>query len=342
MGDITLLGIDLAKNVFQLHGVNKHNKAILRRQIKRKDLMAFIANLPLCKVVMEACSGAHYWARHFQKYGHTVQLISPQHVKAFVKGNKTDRNDSEAIVIASQQERTPSVAIKSVEGQDIQMIHRIRDRYIKNQTALGNQIRGFLAEYGVVVSKGLSALRKQLVDIISDTNNELTSRTRPELYELYEELLKLDDLVKKYTKKLEIICNEIPDCKAIKQLPGVGAITATAIIAHIGDGKAYKNGRHFAASLGLVPREKSSGGHRKLMGITKRGDVGHRSLLIHGGRSVVRVCKKNNDKGSIWVQNILERRGYNIAAVAVANKNARIIWAMVRKQESFCPAHAWA
>lgn len=343
MSDITLLAIDLAKSVFQLHGVNKHNKAVLRKQVKRKDLIKTITNMPPCEIVMEACSGSSYWARQFQAHGnHKVRLISPQHVKPYVKGNKTDRNDSEAIAISAQQERTPSVAVKNIEAQDIQMMHRIRERYVKNRTALANQIRGLLAEYGIVVSKGLAALRKELTDIITDTTNELTACNRPMFNDLYEELLKCEDQVDVYTTKLELVARANENCKKILKLPGIGPITATAIVAHIGDGRAYKNGRHFAASLGLVPREKSSGGHRVLMGITKRGDVGHRSLLIHGGRSVVRLCETKTDKGSVWAKKILERRGFNVASVAVANKNARLIWAIISKQKSYRPEQAWA
>lgn len=342
MSDITLLAIDLAKSVFQLHGVNKYGKAVLKKKVKRNDLINRIANLPPCKIAMEACSGSNYWAREFKRFGHTIQLISPQHVKPYVKGNKTDPNDAEAIAIAAQQERTPSVPVKSIEAQDIQMVHRIRERFIKNRTALANQIRGLLAESGIAINKGIGILRKQLPYILEDAENKLTSKSREMFNDLFHELIAFDEKLEAYTKKLERVAKEMPVCKELLKIPGIGVMSATAVIADIGDAKAYKNGRHYSANLGLIPREKSSGGSRKLMGITKRGNCELRSLLIHGGRAVVKASKKKTDKGSLWVQRIAARRNNNIAAVAVANKNARLVWAIIANQENYCPERAWA
>jgi transposase len=342
MSDVTLLGIDLAKNVFQLHGVNRYGKAVLKKRLKRADLAEFISNLPPCKIAMEACSGSNYWARKFIEFGHTVQLISPQHVKPFVKGNKTDAHDAEAIVIASQLERTPSVPIKSVEAQDIQMLHRIRQRYVKNRTTLSNQIRGLLAESGIAIKQGVAILLRELPSILEDGENKLTPYGRAMFNELLEELKEINKKLESYTEKLEQVAKQSPVCQRLQTIPGIGVMCATALIADMGDPHTYKKGRHYSANLGLVPRENSSGDSRVLMGITKKGNSYLRSLLIHGGRAVVRTCKNKTDRGSLWVQRIESRRNKNIAAVAVANKNARIAWAIMMNEENYCAERAFA
>ncbi len=342
MNDITLLAIDLAKNAFQLHGVDKSGKLALKKRVQRENLVETIANLPPCKIVMEACGSSNYWARKFIGFGHTAQLISPQHVKPFVKGSKTDAHDAEAIAIASLLERTPSVPIKSIEAQDIQMMHRIRERYIKNRTALSNQIRGLLAESGIAISKGISVLHRELPGILEDAENELTPQGRAMFNDLYEELKEIDEKLEDYTNKLEQTAKASPVCQRLQKIPGIGVMCATALIADMGDPRVYKKGRHYSANLGLVPREKSSGDSRVLMGITKRGNSQLRSLLIHGGRAVVRTCEKKTDKGSLWVQRIIARRNKNIAAVAVANKNARLAWAILANEENYLPERAYA
>lgn len=343
MENVTLLAIDLAKNVFQLHGVNNQNKPVLRKQVKRGQLAQLIANLPECDIAMEACSGAHYWARKFKQQGnHRVRLISPQHVKPFVQGNKTDRNDAEAIAIAAQQPRTPLVAIKNIEAQDIQMTHRIRSRYMKERTALANQIRGFLAEYGVIVATGINTLRKALPSIISDIDNELTDLNRRMFNELYEEILMLDMKIEKYSQQLEEVAKEIGDCKKLLKIGGVGSLIATAVYSDLCDPSVYKNGRQYAASLGMVPKERSSGEKKMLFGITKRGDVYIRQLLIHGARAVLKNIDKKSDKRSVWLKNLVARRGFNVAAVALANKNARHIWAVLAKNENYQQELGWA
>jgi transposase len=331
----TTLGIDLAKNVFQLHGIDSTGKVTMQRKLSRTKLLEFIVKLPPCLIGMEACGGSNYFARKFIEYGHTVKLMSPQFVKPYVKSNKNDRNDAEAICEAVTRPNMRFVAIKSIVQQDLQSLHRIRSNLIQSRTALVNQIRGLLAEYGVIIPKQVQNLRNQLPEILADDKNELSIIMRTEFNLLYQDLVNLDDRISSYDTKLKEICNNNRDCQRILEIEGVGFITATAIIAAVGDPKAFKNGREFSAWLGLVPRQSSSGGKERLLGISKRGDKYIRTLLIHGARSV--VCKVSNkeDKRSIWIQKLKERRGMNKTCVAVANKNARIIWALLNKKEAY-------
>jgi len=335
MGNVTLLGIDLAKNVFQLHGVDDKGKAMLRKRLTRTKLVETIANIPKCTIVMEACGGANYWCRKFSSFGHTPKLISPQFVKPFVKGNKNDRNDSEAICEAASRPSMRFVSPKSIEQEDIQATHRIRNRLVQERTALVNQIRGLLAEYGVIIAQGINKVRKELPEILEDGENELSHRSRKLFAGLYEELLEKDKLIKSYDDEINEIYKSNEMCQRIAKIEGVGPITATAIVSAIGDPKVFKNGRHFSAFLGLVPRQSSSGNKERLLGISKRGDTYLRGLLIHGGRSVVRYIGNKEDSRSKWVKDLKDRRGANRTAVAVANKNARIIWAVLAKNEHY-------
>lgn len=336
MGNLTLLGIDIAKNVFQLHGADQAGNPVLKKKITRSNLLKTIANLPKCTVVMEACGGANYWCRQFIALGHTAKLISPQFVKPFVKTNKNDRNDSEAICEAASRPTMRFVSPKSIEQEDIQAVHRVRSRLIQERTALINQIRGLLIEYGIAIPQGANKIRKALPEILEDAENELSHLTRILFSELYEELLEKNRKITMYDQKIESIFKSNSMCQKISKIEGVGPMTATAIVATMGDPKIFKNGRHFASYLGLVPRQFSSGNKERLLGISKRGDVYTRTLLIHGGRSVVRqVGRDKEDARSRWICSLKERRGSNRAAVAVANKNARIIWALLAKNEEY-------
>lgn len=335
MTDITLLGIDLAKNVFQLHGVDEKGNPMLRKRLTRAKLTETVAQLPACTIVMEACSGANYWCRKFTSLGHKTKLISPQFVKPFVKGNKTDRNDSEAICEAASRPSMRFVSPKSVEQEDMQAVHRIRSRLIAERTALVNQIRGLLTEYGVIIAQGIHNVRRSLPEILEDAENELSFTGRELFSDLQEELLEIDKRIKIYDAKIDAIFKSNEACQRISKIEGIGPISATAIIAAIGDPKVFKNGRHFSAFLGLVPKQSSSGNKERLLGISKRGDTYMRGLLIHGGRSVVRCIGIKDDPRSKWIATIKERRGTNRAAVAVANKNARIIWAMLARNEPY-------
>lgn len=338
MGNITTLGIDLAKNVFQLHGIDKSGNPVLKRKLTRNKLAETIANLEPCLIVMEACGGSSYWCRRFAKLGHETKLISPQFVKPFVKTNKNDRNDAEAICEAASRPTMRFVAPNTLEQQDTQLIHRVRSRLIAERTALVNQIRGLLAEYGVVVSTGVAKIRKALPEILEDGENELTALARAQFSELYAELIEKDQKIKNQDKIIDSIFNADEKCQRISAIDGIGPITATAVVSAIGDPKLFKNGRHFSAYLGLVPKQSSSGGKEKLLGISKRGDTYLRTLLIHGARAAVRCVGTKEDKQSVWIKSLIERRGFNRAAVAVANKNARIIWCLLAKDVDYIKA----
>ncbi len=335
MGNLTLLGIDIAKNVFQLHGADEKGNPVLKKKITRLKLLETIANLPKCTIVMEACGGANYWCRQFIALGHTAKLISPQFVKPFVKTNKNDRNDSEAICEAAARPTMRFVSPKSIEQEDIQAIHRIRSRLIQERTALTNQIRGLLMEFGIIIPQGIHKVRKAIPQILEDAENELSHLTRTLFSELYEEFLEKNKKIRVYDQKIESIYKSNSMCQKISKIEGVGSMTATAIVSIMGDPKSFKNGRHFASYLGLVPRQYSSGNKERLLKISKRGDIYTRTLLIHGGRSVVKVVGDKEDSRSQWIRSLKERRGSNRAAVAVANKNARIIWALLAKDEEY-------
>lgn len=335
MKNITVLGIDLAKDVFQLHGINEHGKKVLGKKISRVALPKFIAQLPPCKIVMEACGSANYWSRLFMSYGHEVQQISPQHVKPFVRGNKNDKNDAEAIVIASLQDGMPSVPVKTLEQQEVQMLHGYRNSLVTERTAVSNRIRGYLREVGIFLTKGLTQVRKQVPFILEDADNQLTFAMRELLLDCYTRLSFLDEEIDKFTQKIENFCQENEVCQRLMRLSGVGPMIASIVYATVGNPSNFKSGRHFAAFLGLVPKEQSSGGKQCLMSISKRGDRYIRSLLIHGGRSVVKTSAKKDNYLGRWVQRIHKERGYNKAAVAVANKNARHMWAIMALGEQY-------
>ncbi len=334
-GTAAVLGIDLAKNSFQLHGVDSDGEVVLTKKLTRAKLTTFIAQLPVCLIGIEACSGANYWQRVFERFGHTVRMIAPQFVKPYVKSNKNDAADAEAICEAVQRPSMRFVPSKSIEQQDIQSMHRIRSQCVARRTAQANQIRGLLMEYGVIIPKGISYVRKEIPGILEDESNELTAMFRELLHELYYEMVHLDERIKKVEDKLKIFCSQNEDCQRLLTIPGVGLLSATALIAAIGDVNVFKNGRELAAWLGLVPRQHSTGGKPTLLGISKRGDTYLRTLLIHGGRSIVRIAEKYQDKRNKWIGQLEKRRGNNIAAVAVANKNARIVWALLSKRTNF-------
>lgn len=329
MQEITTLGIDLAKNSFQLHGIDAQGKVVLKKNVSRSQLSLTIANILPCLIGMEACSGANHWAREFSKHGHDVKLISPQFVKPYVKSNKNDANDAEAICEAVSRPSMRFVPIKKLEQQDIQSIHRIRSHMLKEKTALMNMIRGLLHEYGIAIPQGISALRKKLVEL---SEVEITSTTLFFCKDLYEELLAIEGKIEKYDNKIEEIFHSNQTCQRIETIPGIGKQTATILSTLIGNGSEFKNGREFSAYLGLVPKQSSTGGKTKLLGISKRGDKYIRSLLVHGARSVILHSKNKTDKRSHWLQELTAKKGVNKTAVALANRNARIVWAIVKNQ----------
>lgn len=332
---ITTIGLDIAKSVFHLFAVNKMGRFVKKKQLKRKQVLEYMAKLEPCLIAMEACGGANYWAREFIALGHQVKLIAPQYVKPYVKGNKNDYNDAEAIAEAAQRPNMRFVPIKSVEQQDIQNFHRQRERIKKERTALVNQIHGLLAEYGVVINKGIIAVRKALPEVLEDAENGLTVLARECFAESLEELRAIDKLFEQCERRIKSLNQNNEVCQRLDDILGIGPLTASAVYAAAGDGKDFVNGRHFSAWLGLVPGQHSSGGKTILLGISKRGNAYLRTLFIHGARAVLRHSATKQDRFSRWAQSVLARRGHNKACVAVANKMARIAWVIMAKGEAY-------
>ncbi len=315
--------------------VDAQGKVTLKKRLSRSALPEFVAKLPPCLIGIEACGSSHYWARKFIAYGHSVKMMSPQFVKPYVKGNKTDQNDAEAICEAVTRPNMRFVPIKQIEQQDMQSLHRMRSQSMKNRTALANQIRGLLAEYGIIFSKQIQNIRNQLPTIIDDRENDLSDFSRALFSGLYNDFLVLDKRIKEYDRKIDMLFKSDERCKRIEKIPGIGVICATAIVSAIGDPSLFKSGRELSAWLWLVPRQCSNGNKQNLLGISKRGDCYLRSLLIHGARSVLyRMHDKENLRNQ-WAIRLKERRGTNKACVAIANKNARIIWALLAKNEDY-------
>lgn len=341
MSDVTTIGIDLAKNVFQVHGVDKRGKVFFRKQLQRSQMAEFFANLPACLIGMEACASAHYWARKLESFGHTVKLMAPQFVKPYVKTNKHDVADAEAICEAVGRPNMRFVAIKTPEQQSVLALHRARQGFVKARTAQGNQIRGLLGEFGIAIPQGLSAIRRRLPDILEDADNELPAALRDLVAQLGGHLQTLDQQVHALEKEIEQWHRANAVSGRLAQIPGIGPITATALVATIGDAQHFQNGRQLAAFLGLVPKQHSSGGKQQLLGISKRGDSYLRTLLIHGARSVMRLAPGKPDANP-WLTRMLSRRPSNVTAVALANKNARIVWALMATDHDYVPNAAAA
>jgi transposase len=337
---VTTLGIDLAKNIFRIHGVDGRGAVVLRKQLSRMQMLPFLARLEPCLVGMEACAGAHYWAREIQKVGHTARLMSPHFVTAYRKNQKNDGNDAEAICEAVGRPSMRFVPIKSASQQDIQAVHRIRFQLIKWRTALANKVRGLLGEYGIVVAQGLAPLRRELPLILDDEENQLSGLFREMLGEMAERLKLLDQRIRQYDSKVERVFSQDERCPRLAQVEGVGPLVATALVAAVGNAHEFKNGRELSAWLGLVPRQHSSGGRNVLLGISKRGDRYIRTLLIHGARSAIRVVERRRDPRSLAISRLKARRGSNVAAVALANHNARVLWALLTKGEDYRPRAA--
>lgn len=335
MGSITLLGIDLAKNVYHVHCVDSSGNKQMSKKLTRKTLFEFVSNLKSCTIAMEACAGAHFLARKFKSYGHDVKLIAPQYVKPFVKGNKNDAADAEAICEAANRPSMRFVSIKNTDQQDTQSVHRIRERLQKNRTALMNEIRGLLYEYGVVINKGRSPLEKAIKGLLNGSVDQydLTQGAIKMLQSLYSELLDTELRVSQCELDLKVIAQQ-PICKRLSKIGGLGLISITALSVALADPQQYKNGRNFAAWLGLIPKHEGTGGRNKIMGISKRGNRYIRSLLVHGARSKLRAIQIKVsrqialDALETWAFHLYSKRGWNKTCVAMANKNARIAWAV--------------
>lgn len=336
---ITTIGIDLAKEVFQIHGVDSRGKVLLRKQLRRNEMAKFFANIEPCLIGMEACGSSHHWARQISQYGHTVRLMAPQFVKPYVKTNKNDMADAEAICEAVSRPSMRFVSVKNVEQQAILSVHRARQGFVKSRTAQANQIRGLLSEFGIVIPKGISSIAKRMPDILEDAENGIPGTMRQLLQRLNNHLKELDRQVGELESQIKQWHKESEASLKLEAIPGIGPITASAIVATVGNAMEYKNGRQLAAWLGLVPKQHSSGGKQTLLGISKHGDSYLRTLLIHGARSVVRVAERNTGINS-WLTAVMARRNKNVATVALANKNARIIWALLVKGKTYRPDHS--
>jgi transposase len=339
---ITTVGIDLAKSVFQVHGVDERGKAALRKQLKRAEVLKFFANLPPCLIGMEACGGAHYWARKLVELGHEVRLMGPRFVKPYVKTNKNDRNDAEAICEAVARPNMRFVPVKNAEQQALLALHRARSGWVKARTAQGNQMRGLLSEFGIVVPLGIARLRRQIPEILEDGANGLPGLMRTLLSTLLAHLKELDQQIQELEREIVIWHRRNEDSRRLERIGGIGPLTASALVASIGDPKNFKNGRQVAAWIGLVPRQDSTGGKTKLLGISKHGDAYLRTLLIHGARSVLRHVEHRPDQTDSWLVRLVARRNRNVAAVALANKNARIAWALLAHGRDFEPDYVSA
>jgi transposase len=335
--DVTVvrMGIDLSKNLFQLHGVDKHDKDVLIRKVKRKDFATLMGNIPQCLVGMEACASSHYWARELSKFGHTVKLIPAQFVKPYVHNNKNDARDAEAICEAVSRPRMRFVEAKSIEQQDVQMMHRIRQNIVKSRTAQSNQIRGLLAEYGIVIKIGACNVRKSMPGILEDAENQLSGIARECLSDLYESLCDLDKRFEVIDRKIITFYKAHPQCSLLATIDGIGPQCATALYAAVGNGSQFKTGRDMAAWLGLVPRQYSTAGRQVNLGISKKGNRYLRSLLVHGARSVVRYSANKQDGVSRWLQKLQVEKGTNQAAVAFANKMARVAKAVLQTGQPY-------
>jgi transposase len=329
--DISVVGIDIAKRVFHLVGMDERGKIVMRKRCSRGEVLPLLANLGPTTIGMEACGGAHYWARCLREQGHEVKLMAPQFVKPYVKSNKNDMRDAEAIAEAVTRPSMRFVPVKDVAQQDIQALHRVRERLVTARTALVNEMRGLLAEYGIVLPQGLAKFRQALISTLEAEHMKLTPLGQELFHKLFGELGKLDAELAYYQDKLEALAQAHPVCQRLLTIPGIGPLTATALMAAVGDAGVFKNGRQFAAWLGLVPKQYSTGGQTRLLGISKRGDSYIRKLLIHGARATLRWARTKADRRSQWIRGLLDRRGWNRTAVAVANKNARIVWALLSR-----------
>jgi len=332
---LSALGIDIAKQVFHLVGMDAHGTIVVRKRLYRAQVLVFIAQLPPTCMGMEACGGAHYWARRFREHGHEVKLMAPQFVAPYRKANKNDMRDAEAIAEALTRPTMRFVPVKSVAQQELQALHRVRERLMKARTALINETRGLLLEYGIVVPQGATTFRKHVLEKLATEDAKLTPHSLALFQQLLEELATLEARVATYDAQLAQVAQTHPVCQRLMTIPGLGELTATALVAAVSGATQFKNGRQFAAWLGLVPRQHSTGGKSRLLGMSKHGDSYLRKLLVHGARSCLRWVGRKRDRRSQWVQSLMERRGWNRAAVALANKNARVAWVLMCTEQVY-------
>ncbi len=340
MTEVTTIGLDLAKHVFQVHGADGEGRPVLRKKLRRSKLMPFFADLPPCLIGMEACASAHHWARELQALGHEVRLIPPQYVRPFVKTNKNDAADAEAICEAVVRPTMRFAAAKSAEQQSVLMLHRARELLVRQRTMLINALRGHCAEFGIVVAQGAPKV-EELIAIIEDADDtRLPSVAREALGALVAQLRSAQGRIKALEARLTAWHRSSAASRRLAAIPGVGVITATALVATIGDASQFRSGRQLSAWLGLVPRQHSSGGKQRLGRISKHGDGYIRRLLVHGARTVLRWRRAKPGTGSGWTDRLLARRPTNVVLVAMANKTARVAWALLRHERIYQPVPA--
>jgi transposase len=333
MNNVTTIGIDLAKNSFSVHGVDAAGAVLLRKTVSRARLMGLLIEQPPCVIGLEACSGAHEWARRFQTFGHTVRLMAPRFVAPYRKNGKNDGNDAEAICEAVSRPHMRFIPIKTLEQQAVLCLHRVRQGFIEERTATINRLRGLLAEFGFVLPQSSAAVRRSVAALLE----QLPAHAARALGDLLEHLRSLDARVREYEHAIEAHARESEAAQLAQQRQGIGPLTASAIVATVGDVREFKNGRQFSAWLGLVPRQHSTGGKQRLGHITGRGDPYLRTLLVMGARSVLQRAAGQSDPLSRWALAVRARRGYHRACIAVAAKNARVVWAMLSEASA---AHA--
>jgi transposase len=326
---IVMLGIDLGKTVCSLSGLDAEGRVVLSKRLKRDNVVPFVATLPPCGVAMEACFGAHYLGRRLIDLGYDVRLIAPQYVRPYVKSQKNDDRDAEAIAEAALRPTMRYVSVKTQAQLDLQTLHRVRERLVGRRTALINQIRGILVERGIILAKGKAQVAKALPEIMADETNGLAPRMRTLLEELRREWRELDERVIDLDTEFAMLARQDEAARRLTEIPGIGALTATAMVAAIGKGEGFESGRDFAAWLGLVPRQATTGGKPRLLGISKRGNAYVRRLFIHGARAVMRRLAEKRTRLGQWMHDVLERRHHNVAVVALANKLARIAWTIL-------------
>lgn len=344
MNNVTVIGIDIAKNVIQIHGANSHGKRLIKKRISRDNFLPYMANLPKCLVGMEACGSSHHWAKELTKLGFEVKLMSPQRVKKYADHNKNDARDAEACAEAVTRANMRFVSVKTDSQLDMQAVHRVRSYYVKQRTGLMNMMRGLLLESGIAIPKGQSYLEKKLFVLLEEESQHLRPKEKMLFKRLKEDLRKLETEIVHYTSQIEKMAKEDDACRWLQTIEGIGPLSATAIASKIGNGSEFQKGRDLSAYLGLVPGQHSSGEKQTLLGITKHGDRYIRQLLVHGGRACVhaslRMDKKTgaytkNDSHSAWVRNLVDRVGVNKASVAVANKNARMMVPILKNKTGF-------
>jgi len=330
-----IIAVDLAKTIFQVCKMTQHNKTVFNKSLSRTKLSKFMMQQPPSEVAMEACYSSHYWARCFESMGHKVKLIPAQHVTPFVRGNKSDRNDAVAIAEASKRPNISAVPIKSIEQQDIQSLHRIRERYIAHRTGLMNQTRGLLAEYGIVIPQGHKAFCLLLREVSQPSFQKISPILKAQIRPIADEYYLQCDRIDEISNALKNIADNNSYCKILLSIPGIGFINATAIYSAIGNGSQFTHARELSVWLGLTPRQSSSGTRFTSSGITKRGNRYLRKQLVHGARAAVSRCKNKTDPLSLWANQLVARRGAPKAYVAMAARMARLAWVLMNKKEMY-------